>query len=108
MAEKIHQMKNKQKCTLECQIDHTMGKKLHLENTRDIGTRATEKCNIKAIDIWLSTLENLWFAKCCCYFPDVYFFPHCVVNVELESTYLNFVLDNILAIPYFWLRILAE
>ena len=47
--------------TLECWIDHTVGKKFtRLENVIDIGGRATEMSpNIKAIDIWLSALENV-------------------------------------------------
>ena len=45
--------------TLEFQIDHTVGKK-YTAGDIDIGGRATEMFpNIKAIDIWLSALENL-------------------------------------------------
>ena len=38
------------------------------------GNRTTKMClNIKAIDILLPTLENLYFSKCCCYFQRVFF-----------------------------------
>ena len=49
------------KCTLEFQIDHTMGKNLHgWKNDIDNGARATEMCpDIKAIGIWLCAIENL-------------------------------------------------
>ena len=55
------------------QIDYTMRKIFaRLENNIDIGSRATEMCpNIKAIDVWLLTLENLYFTKCCFHFPAV-------------------------------------
>ena len=48
-------------CTLEFQIDHTVGKNLHgWKNDIDNGARATEMCpDIKAIGIWLSTIEIL-------------------------------------------------
>ena len=47
--------------TLEFQIDHTVGKKLHgWKNDIDNGARATEMCpDIKAIGIWLYKIENL-------------------------------------------------
>ena len=48
-------------CTLEFQIDHTVGKNLHgWKNDIDNGARATEMCpDIKAIGIWLAANENL-------------------------------------------------
>ena len=55
--------------TLGFQIDHTVRKKLHGWTTIhiDSGSRATEmRPNIKATDIWLSALEKLFFANCCC------------------------------------------
>ena len=47
--------------TLEFQIDHTVGKNLYgWKNDIDNGARAREMCpDIKAIGIWLSTIENL-------------------------------------------------
>ena len=48
-------------CTLEFQIDNTVGKNLHgWKKDIDNGARATEMCpDIKAIGIWLSAIENL-------------------------------------------------